>query len=322
MIMPRWCGRISRSIQSLQGSILRRLGRAPLIGPAMVRRWHIQRYSKAMAQSPRLAPPVTYSEHLLHRILYDRNPLLKIVSDKLAVRELIRARVGAVYLVPLLGTWDDPSEIAWSNLPASLVLKPNHASGLVSVIHDTRTLNRRAVEETARSWLRRDYFDLALEWGYRGLPRLILAEPLLKGPDGSIPAEVQVMTFHGKATLMRVLTGPKGRATRHANWFDTNGVEQALHSRNIPVGSYKLDRETARTLAELAGRTASGFSHLRVDIYLTDQGPKIGELTAYHASAITEWNDPRYNELLGRCWGNPDEAHRLSTRGTADIFQN
>lgn len=292
--------------------IKQRRARLPWIGEALVMRWHIQRYQKAMGAAPRLNPPVTFSEHLIHRILFDRDPRLKIVSDKLAVRSLIEERVGPDYVVPLIGTWDDAAHIAWETLPSSYVLKPNHGSGMVCVVHDANSIDRQKLRAEAQSWLGTDYFDVALEWGYQSLPRRILAETLLTGPDGDPPPEVQVMTFHGKAVLMRVLTGKKGKGTRLANWFDVNGVEQNLRSKDIPVGSYRLSRDTARLLASLAGRAAAGFDHLRIDFYLTDSGPRIGELTSYHASGIVEWTDLSYDEMLGKCWRDPSEAARRS----------
>lgn len=306
--------RLTRSWQSIQRRVLRKLRRLPVIGGLFVRRWHVRRYTAAMGEAPQLAPPVTYSEHLLHRILFDRDPRLKIVSDKLAVRNLIRDRVGEAYLVPLLGVWETPEEIAWNSLPGSFVLKPNHGSGMVEIVHDANRLNAPSIKRQLHSWLREDYFDLAFEWGYRKLPRCIMAEALLTGPDGELPPEVQVMTFHGRAVMLRVLTGKKGRETRRANWFDTEGVELSLKSTDIPYGAYVLAPETARLLSKIAGRAASGFGHLRVDFYLTDQGLKIGELTAYHASAIVEWNDPRFNEWLGRCWREPAEAEASRSR--------
>src|SRR5690606_26745765 len=97
-----------------------------------------------------------------------------------------------------------------------------------------------------------------------------------------------------------------------ANWFDADGVEQSLRSKDIPVGSYRVPRDMARRLVGLAGKAAAGFDHLRVDFYLTDTGPRIGELTSYHASGIVEWNDLTYDEMLGRCWRDPSEAFRRS----------
>jgi hypothetical protein len=302
-------------LRRLKWAVRQRHARLPWIGEAFIRRWHVRRYEKAMGAKLRLDPPVTFSEHLIHRILFDRDPRLKILSDKLAVRAMIEARVGAGYLVPLLGVWNTVADIEWEELPSSYALKPNHGSGMASIVLDSKVADRRALEAEARAWLASDYFDVAFEWGYKDLPRVIMAETLLIGPDGGPPIEVQVMTFHGKAVLMRVLTGKKGKGTRLGNWFDAHGVEQNLRSRGVPTGCYRLDPGLAHELAGLAARAAVGFAHLRVDFYVTAEGLKIGELTSYHAGGLLHWSDPRYNEMLGRCWQDPDEASRHSMAG-------
>ena len=92
------------------------------------------RYRECFGVFPRLNPPVSFTEHITHRIIFDRDPRLPIVCDKLAVRGLIEERVGKEYVVPLLGVWERPTEIAWHTLPKKFVLKPNHASGFVAIV--------------------------------------------------------------------------------------------------------------------------------------------------------------------------------------------
>jgi len=55
-------------------------------------------------------------------------------------------------------------------------------------------------------------------------------------------------------------------------------------------------------LAEVA---SADFSSLRVDLYFTGDGLKIGELTAYTNSGFTQWNPRTLDELLGTLW-KPD----------------
>ena len=71
---------------------------------------------------------------ILHRIIYDRDPKLRIVCDKVAVRRLIEERVGVEYVVPLLGVWQRASEIPGIRLPQKFVLKPSHSSGPFAIV--------------------------------------------------------------------------------------------------------------------------------------------------------------------------------------------
>ena len=75
--------------------------------------------------------------------------------------------------------------------------------------------NLTVLAAQAREWLLWDYFGNSLEWGYRGIPRRLMAEQLLRDAGDGVPLEMQVFTFSGKAAVIRVLTGEKGTSQRH-----------------------------------------------------------------------------------------------------------
>ena len=249
----------------------------------------------------RLDPPVSFNERILHRIIYDRDPRLKIICDKLAVRDYIEKHAGSEFVVPILGVWKDPTEIAWDSLPQRFVLKPNHSSGPVALVRGIADKNPDLLIAKATEWLSYDYFDVSFEWGYQGIPRRLIAEPFLAGPDGSPPAEAQVLTFNGKAAVIRVLTGEKLSPDRRDNWFDVSGTRLPICTDDTP-GDFNLSREDIHLIIPVAEAVSDGFSHLRVDFYLTDTGPKIGELTPYHNAGSEMWSPPEWNEKLGRLW--------------------
>lgn len=298
----------SRTYKRLRFWFMRPLRRAPMIGLPLSRSWHERRFKKVMKTPLRLDPPDGFNEHIVHRLLYDRDPLLKRVCDKIAVRELIRERAGEAFIVPLLGAWSKVDDIPWTALPARFVLKPSHSSGYGAVIRreadrDLATLRRQAGE-----WLRHDYFDHSLEWGYRGVPRRILAEPLLVGPDGGPPVEAQVMTFGGRAAMIRVLTGIKETPSRQDNWFDAHGARLSFRSLQIERGNYKLEPDVAHNLTAVAESVSHGFSHMRVDFYLTQDGLRIGELTPYHGAGLNLWSAPASNAFFGQLWRDPSRV--------------
>ena len=55
---------------------------------------------------PSLIFPTRYTEKIQWRKLFDLNPLYAVLCDKLAVRDVVRERIGPEYLVPLLWTGD------------------------------------------------------------------------------------------------------------------------------------------------------------------------------------------------------------------------
>jgi hypothetical protein len=261
------------------------------------------KYKAVFGFLPRLDPPISFNERILHRKIHDRDPKLHIVCDKLAVRRLIGERVGEEYIVPLLGVWERPREIAWHTLPRKFVLKPNHSAGLVAIVDQSIGIDKERLAATAERWLSHDYFDRSLEWGYRGIPRRVLAEPFLSSSHGGAP-EAQVHVFSGRAALINVLVGVKKSSGRRECWFDVTGRRVAVKTR-IPQFEYQLTDRDRQEMVEIAERVSRDFSSLRVDFFMASNGLKIGELTAYTLGGGARWDPPELDETLGQLW-DPD----------------
>jgi TupA-like ATPgrasp len=281
------------------------LRRAPVIGPWLIHTALVRRHAMIHGAAPRLDPPITFNEHILHRILFDRDPRLKVLNDKLAVRDFIRARVGEAYVVPLLGVWSDPALVDWDQLRVPFVLKPNHSSGPIAYVRTEADLDRVRLTALARGWLAVDYFDTSMEWGYRNLPRRLLAEPLLRGPDGAALVEALVFTFHGRAAIVRVFVGVKGSDDRREASFDAQGVLLPKMT-SVPQSDVRIERDLFDRLTALAETLSAGFSQLRVDFHLTADGPMVCELTTYTGAGTMSWSHPEWDGVLGRMWAEQE----------------
>jgi hypothetical protein len=282
----------------------------PVIGEYLVRKAVLRRYESTFGRPARVDPPVTFNEHITHRLLYDRDPRLKIINDKLAVRQFIRDRVGAEYVMPTLGVWRRAEDIRWDRLPETFVLKPNHSCGLHAFVTGPQDRDAGRLINEARHWLRHDYFDNSFEWGYRGLPRAVIAEPLLQSPDGGTPFEAQVFTFSGRAALIRMLFGRKWVPGRRDAFFDATGRRVAAATHLVPR-VYTLTDALRQNLIDISERLSEGFSSLRVDCYVIGTTITVGELTAYSYSGLGKWNPPELDEMLGRLWRTAPDASFL-----------
>lgn len=279
---------------------IERLARAvawiPWVSQLALRRLHGRRYQRRFGRAPDLDRPRRFTEYIVHRIIYDRDPLLRVVSDKVAVRDWIDGVLGPGFTVPLLGAWKSADDVPWSSLPVPFVLKPNHASGPYKIVDKPLTAPIIAsLRHSAGIWLTWDYFDRSFEWGYRRLPRRITAEPLLRAPDGGSLIEVDVFTFHGEPLILLAFTGSKKSDTeRCAIWLDASGARSDMWGSTRmaedvldAAGLARMEREleAARPqMIELAARIGAHLPYVRVDFYLTDEGLKVGELTPYPAA--------------------------------------
>ena len=92
-----------------------------------------------------LKDPKTFNQKLQWLKLYDRKPLYTQLVDKYAVRQYIAEKIGAEYLIPLVGgPWNSAGEIDFDALPEQFVLKCNHDSGGLVVCRDKSRLDREA----------------------------------------------------------------------------------------------------------------------------------------------------------------------------------
>ncbi|NLF41232.1 MAG: hypothetical protein GX587_00890 [Bacteroidales bacterium] len=64
----------------------------------------------------------TFSEKIIFRKVHPL-PVFSSLTDKIAVRDYVKRRVGEKYLVPLYGTYDRLTEEDIKHLPESFVLK-------------------------------------------------------------------------------------------------------------------------------------------------------------------------------------------------------
>lgn len=277
---------------------------------AQTRRNMERRFRRIFGHPPDLASPRNFNERMVHRLVYDRDPRLTMLSDKIAVKDYIARRVGPAYNVPLLGKWRSPRHIDWAALPERFVLKPSGDSGRFVLVRTPADRNTSHLQAIAHSWLKsRRAGRHHPEWGYRGVPRQLLAEPLLEGPDGGTPSEINVFTFGGQARLIRRFTGRKTLPERRDAWFDPTGRQVEIGIDSIASVRMDLPDSLRIELINVAEALSEGLDHLRVDFYVTRDGLKVGELTPYSWAGQAHWRSPDHDEKLGRLWaGETDYA--------------
>jgi hypothetical protein len=302
----RW---LARRLPSLHLAVPRRLahwglmrGRdLPVLGPRIRRaelRW---RFRRANGHRPSLDPPRSFNDHMLIRILWERDPRFREYCDKLAMRALVQRVLGVEHVLPILGVWTDPEIIDWSALPERFVLKSSHGSGYVALVRGLAERDISKLTSKARDWLATDFYDTSLEWGYRGIPRRILAEPLFRGPGGSLLIEAEVYTFGGVAALVRLVRGEKGAPERRERWYDRDGraLQMTIGS---PLGDFEISQEELARIIAAADTLAADTTQLRIDMLLTEEGHKVLETTPYALAGHANFIPNSWNNRLGRIW--------------------
>ncbi len=248
---------------------------------------------------PRLRNPRTFNEKVLFKLVHDRRPVLRLFADKLAVREFVRARLGDERaLKRLLSVHTDPDEIGRDPLPRAFVAKPNHGSSWVEVYDGQRSLDVADLRDTARRWLKQDFYHFNREWAYRGIPRLVMIEEYLPlGTPGN--AEFQLFSFDGRvAFIRRKMKGPGV-----IFWPDGARAPFSINRPNLEA-EFPPPKALGEMIA-VAGALSRGIDFVRVDLYDIQGTVKFAELTNYPFAGGNRFHPPEWDAKVGAFWDCP-----------------
>jgi hypothetical protein len=266
-------------------------------------------YRRIFGRYPNLLRPRRYSEKMQWHKLFDLNPLYAIMSDKIAAREFIAERVGAEWLIPLLWTGDKPGDIPFDSLDPPYVLKCNHGSAFNVLVPDRATLDQEKARAKLQAGLARTFGADMREPGYTPIRPRLLAERMIFEADGSPPLEHKIWVFDGRARFIHTIVVDRTRA-RFDAMYDCDWRRLPWHAHN-PFYEGELPRpERLAEFLTLAERLASGFEHVRVDLYQWQGQPRVGELTLYSMSGLVPFTPDEMDSILGEWWRLPNPIGR------------
>ena len=126
--------------------------------------------------------PHTLAEKIEWLKLNYHVPLYIQLSDKLAVRDYVRERLGSQaesVLNHIHGVYHSVKDIDFDNLPDKFVVKTNHGSGGNVICHEKGTFDRSRLDRLEQS-LRRKFGVHKVEWPYWHIKPKILVEEYLE----------------------------------------------------------------------------------------------------------------------------------------------
>jgi len=274
--------------------------------------------------------PTGFHQKMLFRLAHDRRPVLTTLADRVAVRDLVAARVGADRLPTLYGVWDTADAVPWTDLPREVAVKATHGSGGAVLVSERFA---RGVELPSRPrsvlWsryrLHPDDLDVARatalfrwwlslgfehgpgrypEWCYRDVPHRVLAEEML-GTAGAPAREYKLFVTDGVVRAVEVLD-PDGLgrgALRDRDWVPLPPATGAGRPEGDPAVP-----ATAAEMVALAEELAAGMDMLRVDLYDIDGRVLVGELTTTPSGGRRIFRPDSLDLLLGEHWTLPPEV--------------
>ncbi len=245
----------------------------------------------------------TYSEKMQWEKLFDNDPRKVICSDKFAVREWVKGKIGEEYLIPLIGVWDSAEDINFEKLPDQFVLKTNCGSGDVIIIRNKSELTEKQI----RGYRAKLNYFLKMKFGYNTCelhynkiyPKII-AESFIDSKSTDLQ-DYKFLCFNGKAHFCWVDIGRYHEHRR--NIYNMKWELQEWHQYNY--GIYEKDVEKPvnfEKMVMLAETLAEGFAHVRVDLYNVEGKIYFGEMTFTNSSGFEKIEPESADMMLGNLW--------------------
>lgn len=235
------------------------------------------------------------------------------LADKYRVRKYVEERIGAEYLVPLIGKWKKADDIDFNILPNQFILKLNNGSGDSIIVHDKSLLDLKSVIEKLNYNLYHTTMFNGAERHYLGIPPCIIAEKLLPS-DGPI-VDYKIWCFNGVPNHFLICTN-RNESTHHANlnYYDLNWVR---HSEKI-AEEYRNDDEVEKPknieeMLRCAKALSKGFPQVRVDLYNIRGKIYFGELTFTSAFGFMNYYTQETLDEMG-------EATKIPPRTIRDVL--
>ena len=254
-------------------------------------------FKKRLGYELNLEYPVTLNEKIQWLKINDRTELHTICADKYAVRKYIKKKIGGQYLIPLLYSTVNPSDIISKNLPDEpFIIKTNHDSGSVTIVKNKSEIEWIKVQKELSLALKKNFYYLGREWQYKNIKPRIVVEKLLLTDENKIPDDYKIHCFNGKVAFIQV---------------DTDRFES--HRRNLynPEWQlldcewlYKKGREVKKPnnlnkMKKLAEKLSEDFIYVRVDFYSLNDDIFFGELTFHTESGWGKFSSKEWDEKFG-----------------------
>ena len=207
--------------------------------------------------------------------------LQSIVSDKLLVRDYVKEKIGEKYLISLLGSWKEYSDIDFSALPNQFVLKCNHDSGGLVVCTDKEKLNHEEAKKKIEKSLRSNFFYIGREYQYRNIKPMIICEKFISD-NGKVPMDYKIYCFNGKPDVILVCRDRFSKNTHRASYlfFDQKWNFQPLDKGDENLQDVNIPKpENLDEMIEIAKKLSEDFVFARIDLYNIKGKIYFGEIT-------------------------------------------
>lgn len=262
-------------------------------------------YYKTYHRYPNLKDPKNLIEKIYWMQLHTDTSMWTKCADKYAMREYIKECGYEDRLPQNYGHWTNVDDVDFDALPNEFVLKSNNGCGTVMVVKNKRELDIKKTKRKLNQWLRVPYGWAGGQLHYTRITPCIIAEELLhqdEEMDDNSLTDYKVWCFNGVPECILVVHDRSEKVNYTLDMYDTkwdripNSLKTNVHFTN-DVEKYPRPLCLEQMLA-MASRLSAPFPEVRVDFYVINNKPVLGELT--FTSGYGNYTDEFYDYLGGK----------------------
>lgn len=258
------------------------------------------KYRKNLGRTPDLKNPKRYTELLQWRKLYDQNPLYTKCSDKLAVREYVKDRVGEDVLIPLICSARHWDELDFQSLPESFIIKATHGSGWNEIVYKKSEIDESVLRRTCENWLVKNYYHGLLEWQYKDIPPRLVVEKLLLGQNGKPPEDYKCHCFNINGDIEVIISVNENRFVDHRRSAYDEDWNRLPYATKVPPPDRDFPcPENLDEILRVAKKLAEAFNYVRVDLYEIKGRIYFAELTFTPDAGLAIFKPDEWDFIFG-----------------------
>ncbi len=272
-------------------------------------------YRTAFHRKLNLRDPKTYSEKIQWLKLYHRDPLYTVLSDKYAMRGYASEILGDDYMVPLLGIWDTFGEINFEKLPNQFVLKCTRDSGSVIICRDKTTFDKAKAKTRLEKTMKRNYYRITREWGYKNIRPRIIAEKYLFDENECGLKDYKFTCMNGEPRYLFTCQNRGGEGGLQVDAYNMQLQHLELREKNYANSPKPFAAPASlEKMLQICRTIAKPFPLIRIDLYDVCGRPYIGEFTFYPAGGLNRFYPEEWDDYIGSGLILPEKDSEIKKR--------
>ena len=244
-----------------------------------------------------LENPTTFNDKINWLKIHDVREIRSTIVDKYTAKKYITDKLGAEYVIPLLGVYDTFDQINFDELPDQFVLKCNTGSDWNAIVKDKSKFDIQSAKKKFDIWIKKNPAYINFLPTFENVPLKIIAEEYVENEDGDL-WDYKFWCFHGEVKYVQM---DRKRFIAHVQRFYTPDWQPL----DFVVEDHKVDQEILNKppmlekMIEVSEKLSAEFPFVRVDLYCVKDKIYFGEMTFCPLGGIAKWNPNQMNYEVG-----------------------